>query len=992
MPNLVALALFVALAPQLPENQVRETVTAARPWSGVYDGRTGRLVVPRGAAGAEAAPQQAPGSAPQDPARPAGSDEAFLREVRELRRSLFVPESKQQAIVERVGGSFDRVPERCVALMRSEGPDMVHALMTVLRVHGRPEHAEELEFLLLTRPFRSATEVVLDTMAIIAREQAAERLFACLTASRPNVRHHAAELLGARLRPEHAERLILLSQQAELDVQIKALRLLGAVPPTPPVRARLRAALSEDPRLAEAAVEALVRHGAEPAADLQEILRRPALGRETGYAALALAAIEDAAPGTALVTDDMAEHLLAELDAPDPFQRGAVAIALAGLAWRSDDASGTRFGDRAIVAALLELVAPTEFVAHLATLSRLATPRLVQLTGLDFGAAHGPWRSWWSEVEGSGFVGARRHVSLDGSNVASASLRCRGPAGTVVLRGEKTRAPAGEGIADLVVSGAEMTALVADLERLGFMGEVRRGRGDADPRALALAVDGVVARSDPMTAPQVLDRMFARIDAVARANRWQAYRDPQREPDPVAFWRAESRWLEQHPDPREQADRLKERILAVLPKRRGADAARAADDLLAIADLRSMLTEADGLALAEVAREAPDWDPVTFRLLELALLAPGAGVWPRLVEVARARDEAAATADGALKRIFALAGPDRILEALDHPEPAVRRVAMDEIASLGDQRAVPKLLATALDPAEATEQRRTAVFALGRLRTAAAREPLLGLLDQEVLDPGLRRTTWVALARIGGEQVFAALQEAFPSPEEADRRAIIQALGAMRHPQAARELANILGLRGTDALGNLALDELRQQGDLLASPALIPLLQHRSVEIRREAAMLLGDFQHPAALGELFEMLREDEARARLAAAIAGITGQDVTGDNRRVEYLREWYATHGGRSQGEWLLQALTDYGVAHSLNRAQVQADAGVAAVPELTRLVLECEQPWLRSLAARILRVTTGEDHGALSALATEAQRSALCERYRLLYDASQAASGR
>ena len=67
------------------------------------------------------------------------------------------------------------------------------------------------------------------------------------------------------------------------------------------------------------------------------------------------------------------------------------------------------------------------------------------------------------------------------------------------------------------------------------------------------------------------------LGAIAEANRWQLYRDPQREPDAVAVWRAESRWLAQHEDPAERANRFKERIVAVLPTLSGAPAERALD-------------------------------------------------------------------------------------------------------------------------------------------------------------------------------------------------------------------------------------------------------------------------------------------------------------------------------------------------------------------------------------------------------------------------------
>jgi hypothetical protein len=91
-------------------------------------------------------------------------------------------------------------------------------------------------------------------------------------------------------------------------------------------------------------------------------------------------------------------------------------------------------------------------------------------------------------------------------------------------------------------------------------------------------------------------------------------------------------------------------------------------------------------------------------------------------------------------------------------------------------------------------------------------------------------------------------------------------------------------------------------------------------------------------------------------------------------------------------LLSALDESGITHRLTAGDLVADAGVSCVPELTRLIIECEQPWLRSLSARLLRVATGEDQGTLPPLADEAQRLAYCDRYRFLYEASRASGGR
>jgi HEAT repeat protein len=927
----------------------------------------------------------------QDPRRAAEDDVRFLRDLRPLQRSRSGSESRQQAILQRLGQEHTDVAGRCLRLMRSEDPDMVHALMLALQFYGGPEHAEELQFQLLTRPLRSATEVVMETMAVLARDGAADRLLACLEANRSAVRHHAAAALSGRLRPEHQDRILDLSLGRDVDIQLKSLRLLGELPPTPAVLRRLGDALGEEPRCAEAAVEAFIALGPDHVADLQQILRQPALGREFGYAALVLAMLEERQPGVELVTEDMVASMRAELDVPDAFQQGAVSAALAGLAWRSDDATGAVHDDAAVVDQLIHVVAPTEFVPHLAMLGTVARPRLTLLTGQDLGVDGAAWRAWWEGVRAGGepFVGARSRVACTEVEAPRATLTWRTPGRELVLRGPETDAPATS--ESYVVAPAELAAIVADLERLGFMRGHEPGRSAPDARSLELQVGGLRVRSDPDTSPAVLDRFAARIGRTASAETWQRYRDAAIEPDPVALWRQESDWLAAHPEPAVRAARLKDRIIRILgASTDGNRTAEAVADLLAIDGLDALLSEADGARLVEAAAAMPDWNGPAFRLLELALLAPGEDTWVRILALAAERDER--TGSGSLLRLFGLAGPDRVLAALEAPSVAVRLAAMDEVSRLLDLRAEPKLVACAADSEQPLELRRAAVYALGRMRARDASAPLQDLLADDGLDAGLRRTTWVALARIVGDGALPILRDAGLSPDPADRRTIVEALGAMGTAAAARELATVFSLAGDDVLGSLALGELRRLGDRIASPVLVPLLDARDAGVRSAAALQLGDFQHPAAFPELYLLLQEDDSRIRIMAAIAGITGQNVTDRNDRLEHLSRWYADNRGRSQGEWLLAALDENGITHRLTALDLVPDAGVACVPELTRLILECEQPWLRSLSARLLRVATGQDQGTLPPLADEAQRLAYCERYRFLYEASRASGGR
>ena len=986
MFSFAILALAVLSAQQPPitgTGRVEETHITPR--SKVVHGAGGRLVIP----GPE--DPAAPPEATQDPAR-AGGEREFHESVLGIRRSLHLSASKEGAILATFGRSFDQVPARALNLLRTADADTSHGALLVLRRYGGKEHAAELEYLLLTRSFGSSTDVAVDTLATLAQDEACDRLLSCLTASRAPVRYHAERVLGGRLAAEDADRLLALSKEAAGDVRIKTVRLLGFLPPTPAVRARLIAALSEDALVADAAVDALIAQGPASVADLQQILAQPALGRAFGYAAVALASLQDANPSAAVFTEEMREPLLAELDMPDAFQRTAVALALCDLAMRSSDVSGDLYNDHAVTGALVDVAAPTEFVQHISRLKGLSVPRLVRFTGRDFGTSTAMWRRWWEEMGAAPLVGARLRVTVAADDAAIASLTWRAGERVIVLRGEATAAPEIANVFDHFVTAAEMESLVAELRRSGFMGLARGEVRPREDRSLELRVGGALVRTDPQTPSAVLDRVGLRIAETARDQSWQLWRDAEREPDAAAFWRSELRWREQHGDPKEQAERKRRRLVDALARVDGPRRELAFAELVVIPELREILTEAEGVSILRAANAVDPWDAISFRLVELALVVPGEQVWRAAVDTAREHDDAASGSAAVLPRVFALLGPERLIASLQDASPTVRKVAMAEVGRLRDLRATPVLLAVASNPDEDIDLRVGAVQSLGSIRAPDAREPLLALLELEPGNPPLRRSIWVALGQVGGAGVFDVLRSAMATTDELDRTAIVRALGAMRQPEAAFVLAEIVALRKDDTLGSIALELLKRQGDHLASPALRRQVEAADPVVRGLSALALADFQDPAALPELFTMLDRDEGRLRVVAAIASIIGKDVASENARADSLRAWWIENRGRSQSEWFLQALDAAGVTSSLSREDLLTESGLAAIPELTRLTLVLETPHLRALAGRLLRVTTGVDYGTILPMMPEPQRLAICDRYRLLFESSRAASRR
>ncbi len=184
------------------------------------------------------------------------------------------------------------------------------------------------------------------------------------------------------------------------------------------------------------------------------------------------------------------------------------------------------------------------------------------------------------------------------------------------------------------------------------------------------------------------------------------------------------------------------------------------------------------------------------------------------------------------------------------------------------------------------------------------------------------------------------------------------------------------------------------KGDLAASPALMRFVDHRNPEVRRIFVTTLAEFGNPASVMGMITLLAEqrDKGSARLVSQIAIVTGQNLVSRDDRLEYLRSWYSRNQGVSQGQWFLDACRDpdNNVSTSLRSDQLGKMAGTACVPELTRIMMDCEKDFLRSMACRMLRLSTQKDFGTVGPHTPDEARLEIADRYRFLLDSGRAAS--
>ena len=491
----------------------------------------------------------------------------------------------------------------------------------------------------------------------------------------------------------------------------------------------------------------------------------------------------------------------------------------------------------------------------------------------------------------------------------------------------------------------------------------------------------------PAQAAPQFENLMARIEAVVQREVWQLYRDPLAEPDRGAFWLAERKWMAANPDPITQERHFLLRAVHRWPQLPENLKGRALQRAYLVADRARLVQETDGAAMVAMLRTQASLGDNELRLLELAAGAPGDAVWRDVVDVA-------STLPGAgpkeVSRVFSLLGPDRVLAALQDERGVVRRAAIDEVVQLGDVRAGARLVQL-LDDADESVCR-SAVFACGAIGIEAARPRLMAMVAADSTLPQLRREALRSVGRIGGPGAFELLERALAAPQREDRQAALRGLGELREVRSAQLLAEMFVAGADTDTGELARFYLQRLGASLAVPALRSQLGVQDPVARREIVGILAAYQDPGVIPDLIDQLRQNSEPLRAVANLECITGLDITSKEERVGALEKWFADHKLEPQWQWLLQALVRDNVKTTLAKEQFDAAAGLAAVPELTRLLLELRQGRLRSLTAAVLRSLTGEDYGVVTALTPRDTIATMAARYRALFDGARAAQKR
>jgi hypothetical protein len=529
--------------------------------------------------------------------------------------------------------------------------------------------------------------------------------------------------------------------------------------------------------------------------------------------------------------------------------------------------------------------------------------------------------------------------------------------------------------------------VVQGLQAAGFGNPALVRPPEGVPMARTLTVQAQGARAQISvgagSTPE-FEAMVAVVQKTIGEEAWQLYRSPDSEPDRGAFWRTERRWRDANTDPLAREQRFLRRVVRAWPGLTPTLRVRAIEHLFAFGRSKELLTADDGAQLLALVKTAPVLGEDELHLLELAAGAPGDDVWREAVDFAWQAKGGGRTA---VTRLFKLLGADRLMVALGDNRAPVRLAALDEAVQARDLRAAPRIVQL-LDDTDA-DVRRAAAFAAGALPALDARKRMLELVAANDTSPALRRECMRSVGKIGGENVFDVLQRALAAKEREDRDAALRGIGELRELRAAQLLAEMFVASINTEAGDLSRFYLQRMGSKLAVPALRGQLQVKNPAAHNEVVTLLGAYQDPTVVPDLAEMLRAGIEPLRATAMLEGIIGLEVTGLPDRALGVERWYRDHKGEQQWQWLLNACAAASLTTTLRQADFDVAAGMKAVPELVRIVLEAPQPRLRVLAAAVLRERTGEDYGVVTPEMPLEMREGIAARYKILFDSSRAA---
>jgi HEAT repeat protein len=173
--------------------------------------------------------------------------------------------------------------------------------------------------------------------------------------------------------------------------------------------------------------------------------------------------------------------------------------------------------------------------------------------------------------------------------------------------------------------------------------------------------------------------------------------------------------------------------------------------------------------------------------------------------------------------------------------------------------------------------RASEIIALGKSGDREAIRQLVEILENKSEIDWLRGCAAIALGRISGEEVMPALITALKAESPLVARTAILALSDTGSQKALPALKALLDDKSKQELHPLTINVLKTIGGHKADSTLLQALDNPAIQVRRNAALALGDLRTKAAVGPFIKMMSDsDECLRAIIASALGLIGDQA--------------------------------------------------------------------------------------------------------------------
>lgn len=266
----------------------------------------------------------------------------------------------------------------------------------------------------------------------------------------------------------------------------------------------------------------------------------------------------------------------------------------------------------------------------------------------------------------------------------------------------------------------------------------------------------------------------------------------------------------------------------------------------------------------------------------------------------------------------------------------------------------------------------TAIARAGQSAPDAALQPLLELLASDELQDKLAAITALMMLRAPGsvEPLIGALAHFHPNVQAS----AASALGVLSDPRAAEALANMLSDTRTVWTVRVAVMEaLGRIGERWTAGAVEPMLAHPRPEVRRAAALALGDLGAVWVAPALLRALSDLETAGEAALGVGKLGYRPAV--RALVRAAEDEALPAEAQTQVMWAIGALGDVGVLPDLERliqghddrllyltAEAMGRIGRPEAADALLALLDSKDKDVRDIAVWALEAVSGERLGA------------------------------